>query len=172
MDLFNPKAREWFMGLLDPMLEMGVDGWKCDGTDPLILELRPWPYSPYLKRFLTRFEEYSNVYYRTFYEHTKSKTASALIMARPVDNFSPYYRPSFAPKDVMFSGWVGDEYGTPESFRDTTMNNIIHSASRGYLNFGFDIGGYKVSKDHRIQAWLLVRQAQIAALLPFMENGG
>ena len=52
------------------------------------------------------------------------------------------------------------------------MNNIIHSASRGYLNFGFDIGGYKVSKDHHLQAWLLVRQVQIAAVLPFMENGG
>ena len=51
MDLFNPKAREWFMGLLDPMLEMGVDGWKCDGTDPLILELRPWPYSPSSRGF-------------------------------------------------------------------------------------------------------------------------
>jgi alpha-glucosidase (family GH31 glycosyl hydrolase) len=23
------------------------------------------------------------------------------------------------------------------------MANVIHSGSRGYLNFGFDIGGYK-----------------------------
>lgn len=46
------------------------------------------------------------------------------------------------------------------------MINIIHSASRGYLNFGFDIGGYKSRGP--TQKFLFIRWAQVGALLPFM----
>lgn len=45
----------------------------------------------------------------------------------------------------MFSGWVGDQYNTAEGFQ-AAMTNVVHSASKGYLNFGFDIGGYKEKK--------------------------
>jgi hypothetical protein len=38
---------------MDKVLDIGLDGWKCDGTDPLIVLLRPWPYSPYKNRFIT-----------------------------------------------------------------------------------------------------------------------
>ena len=37
---------------MDKVLNIGVDGFKCDGTDPLIVYLRPLPYSPYAKRFV------------------------------------------------------------------------------------------------------------------------
>ena len=50
------------------------------------------------------------------------------------------------------------------------MENIIHSASQGYLNFGLDIGGYKTSGESK--KYLFLRWVQIGALLPFMENGG
>jgi alpha-glucosidase (family GH31 glycosyl hydrolase) len=46
------------------------------------------------------------------------------------------------------------------------MTNIIHSASRGYLNFGFDIGGYKPRGP--TQKFLFIRWTQVGALLPFM----
>lgn len=50
------------------------------------------------------------------------------------------------------------------------MINIIHSASRNYLNFGFDIGGYKTKNPS--YKWLFIRWTQVGSLLPFMENGG
>lgn len=52
MDLFNPAAKKWFTGLMDRVLDVGFDGWKCDFEDILIFLLRPWPYSPYLKRYI------------------------------------------------------------------------------------------------------------------------
>lgn len=63
-------------------------------------------------------------------------------MARPVDGFQSKLFLGYAPKYVMFSGWVGDQENTVEGFR-AAMTNVIHSGSRGYLNFGFDIGAYK-----------------------------
>jgi alpha-glucosidase (family GH31 glycosyl hydrolase) len=90
-------------------------------------------------------------------------------MARPVDSLKSKIFLAYAPKYVMFAGWVGDQYNTVEGFR-AAMINIIHSASKGYLNFGFDIGGYKERQP--ATKWLFLRWAQIGALLPFMENGG
>jgi alpha-glucosidase (family GH31 glycosyl hydrolase) len=46
----------------------------------------------------------------------------------------------------MFAGWVGDQDSDNNGFKDA-MANVIHSASKGYLSFGFDIGGYRGSKD-------------------------
>jgi hypothetical protein len=37
---------------MDKILDLGFDGWKCDGADPLIVLLRPWPYSPHKKRYV------------------------------------------------------------------------------------------------------------------------
>lgn len=153
---------------MDRVINMGFDGWKCDGTDPMIELLRPMPYSSKLKRYVA-YRQYSNEYYGTFYNYTKSKNPETLIMARPVDSYQSKLYLGYAPKYVMFSGWVGDQHNTVEGFK-IAMTNIIHSASRGYLNFGFDIGGYKASQPS--QKWLYLRWVQVGALLPFMENGG
>lgn len=47
--------------------------------------------------------------------------------------------------------------------------NVLHSASKGYLSFGFDIGGYR---GQAISKAIYLRWMQTGALLPFMENGG
>ena len=52
VDFFNPSAKKWFTSLMDRILDMGIDGWKCDGSDPLMYLLRPWPYSAAKKRYL------------------------------------------------------------------------------------------------------------------------
>ena len=39
IDYTNPAALEWWHSQMDIMIDMGIDGWKCDGTDPYILEL-------------------------------------------------------------------------------------------------------------------------------------
>ena len=113
--------------------------------------------------------EYSNQYYGTFYNYTLTKNPSGLIMSRPVDGQLGVSFINYSPINVMFMGWVGDQYNDVAGFK-AAMENIIHSASQGYLNFGFDIGGYKTRGES--QKYLFLRWVQIGALLPFMENGG
>lgn len=90
-------------------------------------------------------------------------------MARPVDSYKGVLYVNYAPKYVMFMGWVGDQHNDVDGFR-YAMENVIHSASQNYLNFGFDIGGYKTNGDSK--KYLFLRWVQIGSLLPFMENGG
>lgn len=68
----------------------------------------------------------------------------------------------------MYSGWVGDQDSSYDGLR-YAMKNIFQSAWRGYLNFGFDIGGYR---GQNISKQGFLRYAQVGALLPLMENGG
>ena len=138
---------------MDRAIDLGFDGWKCDGTDPMIYLLRPMPYSSTLKRYVA-YHEYADQYYGTFYNYTKSKNPDTLIMARPVDSFQGKVFLGYAPKYVMFSGWVGDQDNNADGFRQA-MTNIIHSGSRGYLNFGFDIGAYREKK--ATEKWLFIR---------------
>ncbi len=93
---------------MNKVLDMGIDGWKCDGTDPLIYLLRPLPYSPAKKRYITM-SEYSNQYYGTFYNYTLTKNPKGLIMSRPVDSYQGLGFLNYSPKYVMFMGWVGDQ---------------------------------------------------------------
>lgn len=36
LDYSNPEAVLWWHAQLDNVLSLGVDGWKCDGTDPFL----------------------------------------------------------------------------------------------------------------------------------------
>lgn len=55
---------------------------------------------------------------------------------------------------MMFMGWVGDQANNAKGFQKA-MTNVIHSASVGYLNFGYDIGGY-LSRNPPMK-WLFLR---------------
>lgn len=151
---------------MDKVLDMGIDGWKCDGTDPLAITLRPWPYSPHAHR-LVGIHEYGHHYYGDFFNYTNKKRPSSLIMSRPSD-FYYYVKWDYSPKYVMFSGWVGDQDSSAEGFR-SAMSGVLLSAWAGYLNFAFDIGGYR---GQNITKAVFIRWMQTGALLPFMENGG
>lgn len=37
---------------MDKVINIGVDGFKCDGTDPITFLIRPWPYSSSAKRYI------------------------------------------------------------------------------------------------------------------------
>jgi alpha-glucosidase (family GH31 glycosyl hydrolase) len=154
---------------MDKVLDMGIDAWKCDGTDPMTILLRPWPYSPHKKRFIKP-SAYSHLYYGTFYNYTKERNPNALIMARPVDSFHEIGYLAYAPKYVMFSGWVGDQNANSGGLGQA-LSNVMHSAWKGYLNFGFDIGGYR-GNSNKVSKNVFIRWAQVGSMVPFMENGG
>ena len=61
---------------------MGIDGWKCDGTDPYILE----DVVAHGKHGIVTRKEYSDAYYGDFFDYTRQKLgADKLIMSRPCD---------------------------------------------------------------------------------------
>ena len=67
----------------------GIDGWKCDGTDPYILEL----IVPLGKGGIVTRKQYSDAYYGDFFDYTRMKCRNeTLIMSRPADGLEYYAR--------------------------------------------------------------------------------
>jgi alpha-glucosidase (family GH31 glycosyl hydrolase) len=89
----------------DLLIDIGLDGWKCDGTDPILFE---WGGIAESHAGLITEQEYAHMYYGDFFNYTRSKNPNALIMSRPVDSWEDIYL-EFSPRYVMFSGWVGDQ---------------------------------------------------------------
>lgn len=181
IDYTNPEAVDWWHKAMDNVLDDGLDGWKCDGTDPYVLEF----ILIYGKKGYITERTYADLYYRDFLYHTREKRGSdALIMARPVDSFEfnilkkidLYFK--FAPHDTMFSGWVGDQDPDFEGLKQA-LRNMFHSAWNNYANYGSDIGGYRSYKGEdplgkklgRTKS-LFIRWTQMAAFTSLMENGG
>jgi alpha-glucosidase (family GH31 glycosyl hydrolase) len=175
IDFFNPEAVQWWHSLMDKALALDIDGWKADGTDFYALFV---PYSPYLKANVNRLD-YSHAYYRDLFEYTRQNLGTdRIITARPVDNYGSGMGGdlvAFAPVDINWSGWVGDQDATFEGMRKA-LNNMLWSSDYGYVAFGSDIGGYR-EKWTEDPVWgrtkeLFIRWAQLGAFCPVMENGG
>lgn len=173
VDFFNPEALAWWHGLVDKALALGIDGWKCDGTD---FSAYAAPYSPGLGRKVERLE-YSHAYYRDFFNYTREKLGNdRLITARPVDNYGSGVGGelvSFAPREINWAGWVGDQDATFAGLK-AALNNMLYSSKLGYIAFGSDIGGYREESDipEGRTKELFIRWAQLGAFSPVMENGG
>ena len=173
IDFYNPDAVAWWKGLMDKSLNMGIDGWKCDGTDFYAF---PSAYSPGAGGNVARLD-YSHKYYQLFHDYTREKRGNGVaIMGRPVDNYNlgdfGGDLAAFMPKEIGWSCWVGDQdadYGGLKA----ALNNMYWSADYGYMSFGSDIGGYREdgsalgrTKD------VFIRWAQLGTFCPLMENGG
>nr|WNS50071.1 alpha-glucosidase [Halisarca dujardinii] len=169
VDYTNPDAVKWWHGQMDKAIELGIDGWKCDGTDPYVLLI---PDATGKSGHVTR-RQYSDAYYEDFFDYIRSKTGRTdkLIMSRPVDEEGPIYL-KFSPKRVMISGWVGDQDPTFEGLQGC-LRRYLQSAWAGYANFGSDIGGYRSGNGTLGRSKeLFIRWAQLGAFSPLMENGG
>lgn len=168
IDYSNPTALKWWHSQMDKVLELGIDGWKCDGTDPYILELVvPLGHDGVVTR-----RQYSDYYYGDFFNYTRNKLGTdTLIMSRPADGFGPIYL-DFSPHYVMCSGWVGDNDPTLQGL-EAALKSYLQSAWAGYANFGSDIGGYRTGAGllGRTKE-VLLRWAGVGAFSPLMENGG
>ena len=179
IDFFNPDAVAWWKSLMDKTLDMGIDGWKCDGTDYLISPLiGNATYSPGAGRVIDRLE-YSHAYYRLFHDYTRQKLGNDRVnMSRPVDNYGVTFLSgdlvAFTPKDIGWACWVGDQDATFNGMKNA-LNNMYHSDAYGYLIFGSDIGGYRENgafPPNMRSKELFIRWAQLGAFSPLMENGG
>jgi alpha-glucosidase (family GH31 glycosyl hydrolase) len=91
-----------------------------------------------------------------------------------VDSLNNWVYLRFSPRSVSFSGWVGDQDPTFAGLKDA-LNNMLRSAWAGCVSFGSDTGGYRCcgSSDPRGRTReLLLRWAQLNALMGLFENGG
>lgn len=176
IDFFNPDAVNWWKTLMDKTLDLGIDGWKCDGTDYSVL-LGNALYSSGAGAAVTRLQ-YSHAYYRLFFDYTRQQLGNdRIIMSRPVDNYGYTFITdpnlvAFTPRDIGFACWVGDQDATYDGM-EKALNNMYQSDANNYLVVGSDIGGYRdepVSNGRTKDVFL--RWAQLGAFSPLMENGG
>lgn len=85
LDFTYPEALNYWTGLLDNLLVgTGVDGFKCDGTDPYILELDLVGGAKGHDGRLIHYREYADLYYGTFFNHSRTRNPNAIIWSRPV----------------------------------------------------------------------------------------
>lgn len=176
IDFFNPAAVAWWKTLMDKTLDLGIDGWKCDGTDYSTL-LGNALYSPGTGGSVSRLQ-YSHAYYRLFYDYSRQRWGNdRIIMSRPIDNYGYTFITdpnlvSFTPRDIGFACWVGDQDATFAGMKNA-LNNMYQSDVNNYLVFGSDIGGYREEPVPNGRAKdVFVRWAQLGAFSPLMENGG
>ncbi|MBI5526197.1 MAG: hypothetical protein HY897_07665 [Deltaproteobacteria bacterium] len=167
IDYTNPEAVTWWHGLMDTVLDQGIDGWKLDASDFLILKMGV----AMGKGGVISREDYSKYYFEDFLGYTRQRLGpDRLTMGRPVDTYVGIPYPlKFAPRDVMFAGWVGDQ--DPDwGGMGVALTNMWESAKAGYVSFGSDISGFR--GDGLRDKEVFVRWAQLGAFSGLMENGG
>lgn len=180
IDLYNPDAVAWWKGLMDKTLAYDIDGWKCDGSDFSLYDLQNFKsyfYSPYLQGSIPSRNDYSEKYYRLFYDYTRQQLGNnRVVMCRPIDNYGYPFTGStvaFGPRDISWSNWVGDQDATFDGMK-AALNNMYESYAYGYYSFGSDIGGYRTDNGYANgrSKQLFIRWAQLGAFCGLMENGG
>ncbi|MCB1152735.1 hypothetical protein KDL45_03720 [bacterium] len=167
IDYWNTDAMDWWHGMMDNVLEMGVDGWKTDGSEPSMLLGSPGGVETADGK--KSFKEYQEAYYRDFFEYSRENYGEdRVISSRPVDSYGIPVTVTFSPRDVCFAGWVGDQDGTFAGLR-AALNNLMRSGEENYVNFGSDVGGYRKGDERTDE--LMIRWTQLGAFSPIMEQG-
>ena len=167
IDYTNPAALDWWHQQMDKLLNLGIDGWKCDGSDPMVALLgiaigqggiiTPW--------------QYSDLYYRDFLNYTRQQNGpSTIILSRPVDSYEGAIYWPFTPRDVLVAGWTGDHDPDWHGLQHGLLN-MLASGEANYVNFGSEIGGFRSGQATRTKE-LLIRWAQMSAYCAIYINGG
>lgn len=174
VDFLNPEAAAWWHRQQDPLLAMGVDGYKLDFGDdyvtsePVETAAGPVPH-----------QAYSEAYYRDFYSYGVHKRGPDFVtMVRAYDKSYEfpgrfYARPEHAPV-----AWMGDNRRDYVGLADA-LDHAFRSAQGGYAVVGSDIGGYLDRNDEHLlgpaipfDPVVFARWTAIGALSPFMQLHG
>jgi alpha-glucosidase (family GH31 glycosyl hydrolase) len=172
LDFFDARASNWWHRQQDPLLRLGIDGWKLDFGDSYLLG------DPVgTKKGPVAHQQYSESYYHDFLAYGVARRGSDfLTMVRGWDasyNFTGrfYARPEDAP--VV---WAGDNRRDWIGLADA-LDTMFRSARAGYVVVGSDVGGYlnvddKTFDDVAASQTTFARWTAIGALGPFMQLHG
>jgi alpha-glucosidase (family GH31 glycosyl hydrolase) len=169
LDYTNPEAVEWWHDQMDMILDMGIDCWKVDGTDPVVMLLLPA--IGFGGEYIS-WAEYRDQCYRDFFDYTRARLGNdRVIMARPVDDqlLRIGLPLVFTTRDINFAGWAGDNDNDWAGLRHA-LNNMFTAAHFNFVSYGSDIGGFRYHGEKYKDVF--IRWAQLGAFCPIMENGG
>jgi len=189
IDYTNPKAMQWWQGLQQRVFDLGIDGWKLDGTATLFWhQLGPIPF--FYKRTSTGLmttRRYMDHYYRAEYRHGLKQNPEFVTLSRSIDR--GFHPEGFAPIDASPVNWVGDQehkWVTNEMLTEdnaeqvdialkgiqgfeSAIQSVLRSAALGYNIIGSDIAGFSGGT---IPPRLYIRWAQFSTFCGLFLNGG
>jgi len=188
IDYSSPEAMKWWHGMQQHVFDLGLDGWKLDGTATLFWKnMGPIPlfYKQTASGLMTT-RTYMDHYYRDEYQHGLSQNPEFVTLSRSIDR--GFHPEGFAPIDASPVNWVGDQehkWVTNEMLSETeqkedialegiqgfesAITSILKSADLGYNIIGSDIAGFSGST---IPPRLYIRWAQFATFNGLFLNGG
>jgi alpha-glucosidase (family GH31 glycosyl hydrolase) len=189
IDYSNPEAMKWWRSLQQNVFDLGIDGWKLDGTATLnYTALGPIPL-PYIKskEGIITTRKYMDYYYRDEYRHGLSQNPEFVTLSRAMDRH--FHPEGFAPIDASPVNWVGDQehkWVTDEMIEasgsdgkdialkgiqgfESAISSILRSAEKGYNIVGSDIAGFSGSV---IPPRLYIRWTQFSTFCGLFMNGG
>ncbi len=189
IDYTNDRAMDWWRGLQQNVFDLGIDGWKLDGTATLFWnQLGPIPifYKRTSQGIMTT-RTYMDHYYRDEYRHGLTQNPEFVTLSRSMDR--GFHPEGFAPIDASPVNWVGDqkhEWVTDEMIMESgdenvdialdgiqgfesAIESVLNSAALGYNIVGSDVAGFS---GKTIPPRLYMRWTQFSTFCGLFMNGG
>lgn len=173
IDFFNRDAVAWMRRQQDPLLGVGIDGWKLDFGDEYIFGTEFATAEGLVDK-----QRYSEAYYEEFWRYGVHKNGREFVtMVRPYDMSYGFPGRFFARPEHTPVGWVGDNRRDFVGLVDA-LDHLFRSAAAGYSVIGSDIGGYLDFDDRDVNervpfdTYVFAKWTAVSGLMPFFQLHG